>query len=77
MDTEIDFTIDIEDLKILYLHTRHAYKDMLFDEWVIVAKTSYKEYHSRNLKDLEKYGTPKTFSQWVNGQIIALTKGLI
>jgi hypothetical protein len=77
MDTEIDFTIDIEDLKILYLHTRHAYKDLLFDEWVIVVKTSYKEYHSRNLKYLEKYGTPKTFSQWVNVQIISLTKGFI
>ena len=69
----LNFDIDIDDLKILFIHTRDAYKGMSFDKWVIEAKTAYKEYHARNTNDLQKYGTPKTFSQWVNGQIISLT----
>lgn len=73
MDTEIDFSIDQDDLKILFLNTLHVYKEKSFDKWVIELKTSYKEYHNRNLNDLEKYGTPRTFSHWVNCQIIALT----
>ena len=73
MVKEIDFTIDQEDLQILYLHIRYSYKRMSFDKWVIEVKNVYKEYHDRNLNNLEKYGTPITFSQWVNGQIIGLT----
>ena len=73
MDTEIDFTIDQEDLQILYLLIRYSYKRMSFDKWVIEVKNVYKEYHDRNLNNLEKYGTPITFSRWVNGQIIGLT----
>lgn len=69
----LNFTIDAQDLKVLYLHTRDAYKGMSFDKWVIEAKNAYKDYHNRNLNNLQKYGAPKTFSQWVNGQIISLT----
>ena len=69
----LNFTIDAQDLKILYLHTRDAYKGMSFEKWVIQAKDYYKIYYNRNLNNLQKYGTPKTFSQWVNGQIISLT----
>lgn len=69
----LKFTIDVQDLKVLYLHTRDAYKGMSLDKWVIEVKDSYKDYHNRNLNNLQKYGTPKTFSQWVNGQIISLT----
>jgi hypothetical protein len=67
----IDFTIDQEDLKCLFIACINAYKS--FDEFVEDSKKSYTEYHKRNLDNLAKYGNPKTFSQWVNGQIIALT----
>ena len=69
----LNFEIDNDDLKILHLNTRDAYKRMSFEKWVIEAKNAYKDYHNRNLNNLQKYGTPKTFSQWVNGQIISLT----
>ena len=69
----LNFEIENDDLKILYLHTCDAYKLMSFDKWIIESKNAYKEYYNRNLNDLQKYGTPKTFSQWVNGQIISLT----
>ena len=69
----LNFDIDKEDLKILFIHVRDAYKGISYDKFVIEAKNSYKDYHNRNLNNLQKYGKPKTFSQWVNGQIIALT----
>lgn len=69
----LNFTIDAEDLKFMYSHTKHAYNGVSIDKWVIEVKNSYKEYFNRNLNDLQKYGTPKTFSQWVNAQIISLT----
>lgn len=68
----LDFTIELEDLQILFVKTRHAYKNMSFEKWTEEAKKSYSEYHERNSNDLKKYGQPKTFFQWVNGQIIAL-----
>ena len=61
-----DFKIDNEDLKALYAHTRHAYKNMSFNNWVLQVKNDYDNYAMRSTYC-------KTFSQWVNGQIIALT----
>ncbi len=55
-----------EDLKILFLHTSHAYPNMIFSQWVEEIKKSYTSF-------AEGKENPKTFSQWVNGQIIALT----
>jgi hypothetical protein len=69
----IDFTIDIEDLKCLFIVCTKAFKNVPFDSFVNNCKISYCLYHKRNTENLEKYGSPKTFSQWVNGQIIALT----
>ena len=66
----IDFTIERNDLKCLFLHASNR---CTFEKFVSEAKQSYSEYHKRNSENLEKYGSPKTFSQWVNGQIIALT----
>ena len=63
--TAINFQIDQEDLQILYLHTREAYGNIVFNAWVIECEKGYKDY----LIDREN---PKTFSQWVNAQIIAL-----
>ena len=69
----LNFEIDNNDLDILYLHTMDAYNGMSLDKWVIEIKIAYKEYYNRNLNNSQRYGTPKTFSQWVNGQIISLT----
>lgn len=67
----IDFTIDQDDLKCLFLACRDAYKS--FAEFVEYSKKGYTEYHKRNSDNTEKYGNPKTYTQWINGQIIALT----
>lgn len=60
----IDFTIDQDDLKCLFIHTTNAYKGLYFNKWVEETKKAYSEYAKRD--------DPKTFSQWINGQIIAL-----
>lgn len=59
------YPIDPEDLKVLYVLTKHAYFNMFFDDWVNECEDAYEKY----LKDRKD---PKTFSQWVNGQITAL-----
>jgi len=69
----LDYTIDQDDLKVLFVHTREAYPRVGFNQWVEIAKADYARYHKRNTDNPERYGTPKTFSQWVNGQTIALT----
>jgi hypothetical protein len=66
----IDFTIDEDDLKCLYIACKPIES---FNEFVKDCKEGYAYYHKRNLDDLQKYGQPKTFSQWINGQIIYLT----
>lgn len=66
----IDFTIDEDDLKCLYLACKPK---KTFNEFVKDCKQGYTNYHKRNLDDLQRYGNPKTFSQWVNGQVIYLT----
>lgn len=70
----LDYAIDKDDLKCLFLHTNNkVITGGMFEKWILETKKSYLEYHERNLNNLAKYGFPKTFSQWVNGQIIALT----
>jgi len=71
--SNINFTIDQTDLKVLFLHTQDAYPGYTFERWTKEVEQSYIEYHKRNSENTEKYGAPKTFSQWINGQIIALT----
>lgn len=66
----IDFTIDIDDLKCLFVACNAKGS---FVKFITETEQSYSEYYIRNLGNPEKYGNPKTFSQWVNGQIIALT----
>jgi len=65
----IDFTIDQDDLKALFISCKLKTN---FDSFENECKQSYADYHKRNLNDPVKYGQPKTFSQWINGQIIAL-----
>ena len=71
----IDFTIDQDDLKALYINASFEdFGNITFKNWIKITEESYVNYFNRNLSDLQKYGTPKTFSRWVNGQIIALTE---
>lgn len=60
------FEIDQQDLRILYLHTKGCYGDKSFNSWLEHCKASYNKYAMSTTY-------AKTFSQWVNGQIIALT----
>jgi hypothetical protein len=66
----INFTIDNNDLKSLFIACKVKQS---FDKFVKECEQGYRDYHQRNLDNLEKYGQPKTYSQWVNGQIISLT----
>lgn len=62
---KIDFKIDKEDLQILFLKTREAYKNQSFEIWEQECEKSYEDYCKG--KD-----NPKSYRQWVNGQIIIL-----
>lgn len=66
----IDFTIEENDLKCLFVACK---SQTSFNVFISDCKKSYAEYNQRNSGNLEKHGEPKTFSQWVNGQIIYLT----
>lgn len=62
----IDLTIDMQDLKILFLHTQHAYQGYTFDMFCEEVKGTYINNY------LPDRINPKTFSEWVNAQIIAI-----
>jgi hypothetical protein len=72
-EQNVDFTIDQDDLKCLFLHTEKAYQAYTFEKFVEECKQVYIDYRKRNLDNLAKYGEPKSFSQWVNGQVVYLT----
>ena len=61
---ETDFTIDEDDLKSLYFACKGAYKD--YDYFVKDSKEGYEGYL------FLKKDKPKTFSEWINAQTIAL-----
>lgn len=66
----IDFTIEKDDLKCLFIACK---LQTSFNVFISDCKKSYTEYYQRNLDNLQKYGEPKTYSQWINGQILSLT----
>lgn len=57
---------DEENLKILFAHTRHVFKNKEFNFWKKECEKSYFDY-------LKGRKNPKTFNEWVNGQILAIT----
>ena len=65
----LDFKIDELDLSLLYHHTKFAYAGMNFENWCKECKKSYVKY-VQNRKDV------KTYSQYVNAQIISLTSSV-
>ena len=62
----LDLTIDQESLQTLFLHARNAYKGYSFEHFCHEIESNYVRFAS-------KQENPKSYSQWVNGQIIALT----
>ena len=68
-----NFNIENEDLKILFLKTqRNKFSEKAFNNFIKECEHCYLDYFNRNINDLERYGNPKTYSQWINGQIIYL-----
>jgi hypothetical protein len=68
-----EFNIDSQDLRILFLKTSTTtFSAKGFNNFIKECEVSYLDYFNRNMNNLERYGSPKTYSQWVNGQIIAL-----
>jgi hypothetical protein len=68
-----DLTIELQDLRILFLKSEYTkFSKQGFEAFVIECKKSYLEYYNRNINNINRYGNPKTYSQWVNGQIIVL-----
>lgn len=64
---------DLQDLRILYLKTETTkFSKEGFNKFIKDCENSYRLYFDRNNADFKKYGNPKTYSQWVNGQIISL-----
>lgn len=62
--------IDIEDLKVLFAHTKGAYGNVTFEQWCKECKKSYMSYfNNKKLFNNKKY----TYSQFVNAQILAIT----
>lgn len=68
----MNLTIDSDDIKILYLKCDFIQKSHNLEQFANYCKQSYKQYFDRNTHNIERYGHPKTFSQWINGQIIAI-----
>ena len=68
-DSQIDFTVEENDLKCLFVACERTDS---FGVFVEDCKKAYKEYHKRNSENPIRFGHPKTFSQWVNAQTIAL-----
>ena len=66
MKTKDDiFNPSEEDLQTLYIAVRFSLNGMDFNTWKIQCKNDYATY-ARNTT------YPKTYFQWVNGQIMAL-----
>ena len=68
-----DLKIELQDLRLLFLKSEYTkFSKQGFEDFVIECKKSYLDYYNRNINNINRYGNPKTYSQWVNGQIIAL-----
>lgn len=70
---KLSLEIENQDLRILFLKTSTtSFSSKGFNDFIKECEDAYSNYFNRNMNNLERYGNPKTYSQWVNGQIIAL-----
>jgi hypothetical protein len=65
----MNLTINETSLKELWLLTKYCQNYLSFDHWKYKCKIAYIEYYNRNLNDLEKYGLPLIYQEWINKQI--------
>lgn len=66
----MNLQINETSLKELFLLTKYSPPIYLcFDHWKYKAKICYLEYYNRNLNDLEKYGLPLIYQDWIDKQI--------
>tara|TARA_R110000772_G_scaffold6250_5_gene21937 strand:- start:825 stop:1037 length:213 start_codon:yes stop_codon:yes gene_type:complete len=67
----INFNIDQDDLKALFITTRDSHKKGVnLKNWTNNCEANYEMYFERQIQLNQK---PKTFTQWINGQTLALT----
>jgi hypothetical protein len=59
--------------EVLYLHTRAAYNNCSFENWLKQTKNSYECYVKRNKADIAKFGNPMPYDEWIYKQILCLT----
>ena len=66
----MNLSIDINDIKILYLKCTYLHKNITLEQFSKSCKRTYIEWHDKqtNLGN----DNIKTFSQWINRQIISL-----
>lgn len=68
-----NFDVDAQDLRILFLKTQTTkFSTKGFKKFVKECQEGYTQYYNRNINDVIRYGVPKTYSQWINGQIIVM-----
>ncbi len=66
----LNLTIDSNDLKTLWMHTKAAYGNKTFESWKKDCKKSYMSYfNNKELFMNRQY----TYSEFVNAQIISIT----
>ena len=66
----MNLSIDINDIKILYLKCTYLHKNITLEQFSKSCKRTYIEYYDK--KTHSRNDNIKTFSQWINGQIISL-----
>ena len=66
----IDFTIEEDDLKCLFIACRY---NKSFKDFKKECESGYTSYYNRNINNLQKYGKPISYFNWINGQTISLT----
>ena len=68
--SKINFDIQQDDLKALFIACGGCRRKQSFNMWVHNTEANYEEYF---LKFTELKREVKTFSEWVNGQTVAMT----
>jgi hypothetical protein len=66
----MNLSIENTDIKILYLKCRFMHKNINLEQFTQGCKDAYKQYYDKKTHSHSE--NIKTFSQWINGQIIAL-----
>ena len=66
----MDLSIEFEDIKILYIKCTYLHKNITLEQFAKACKRTYVEYYDKQTHSGND--SIKTFSQWINKQIISL-----